>query len=143
MSADKPTLKSLTSQLAALESRLAALESHSPDARRLSREEVAAVVEQDQYAEFEVLYNWAAGGRVFSAGQTLRADHSPHLLDYCQAGLALAVPRDTSRRVEELISLSDAQRELASAERERARSLAASSHAAGLRDALDSKKDAL
>jgi hypothetical protein len=130
---DKPnTLKSLQADLerlahtvADLAKRLGALEAFTPDARRLSRDELAKVTSTNPFADFEVIAHWAKGGKVFQAGQMVRADLYPHLADYVQAGLALAIPLNTTTRVEVAQRLADAQREVAQAEVDAARAVLA------------------
>lgn len=128
-------LEALAEQVADLARRLSALEAWTPEARRLSLEEVQEIMAASRNAEFDVLADWSHGGRVFRGGQVVRADLYPHLADYVRAGLPLAIPADTSDRAREAIRLADAQRELAQAQTEAARAMAAK---AQLADALDS-----
>ena len=136
-----PRMDALEARLADLEARLASLESHTPEARRLSREEVELIVADNAYAEFEVLADWQAGSRSLKAGATVRADHLAHLGEYVQSGLGLAVPVDTSKRVRQARELAAATREQAQAEADLAKARLASQLGAQLVGALDSGAD--
>lgn len=105
-------LQTLFQMIEQLSARVARLEQVNPGSRALSWGDVQQAVEQDPYARFEVLAEWARPGRRYVAGQVVRADQVPQLRDLMHAGLKLAVPQDNPEEVARMKDEADAKREL-------------------------------
>ncbi len=100
----------MRARLGDTEARLKVLEVALPvELRKLSAETVAAAIEQDPFARFEVLVNWETSHMTLRAGTILRADHVRYLVDYVKAGLFLGEPTDQKAVVERMKAEADAR----------------------------------
>lgn len=114
-----------------LRARLEVVEVALPsDLRTLSADAVAQAVEENPYVTLEVLEDCVfPAGVAFRKGDTIRADHYPHLVDYVRSGLKLGIPQDQSEHVRKLREQAQAQIEYAKAQLAAAKATAARAEA--------------
>lgn len=121
-----PNVHDLESRIQDLEDRLDAfLTACPPEFRKLAPETVEKILKMDPFVRFTVLKPYSHGTFRLSAGQTIRADQYPRLLDHVKAGLLVGRVADHEKILEKYREQAEAREAAARAAREEARALAA------------------